>query len=165
MEIQARRQNELLDEELSFIRENPHRERVAQCFSLAHIDFGRADYGFVDGEMQMYEINTNPNLPGLKERPDGRNERRRIIRQQIVDAFRTIDVPLPDAPPVRFSHPGPAYHRMRPWRPVRTSIARLLKLSPQGRWLMRRWLPVRASIAHLLKPYPQVRWLIRGRFW
>ncbi len=71
-----------------------------------------------------------------QERPDGRNERRRIIRQQTVDAFWTIDVPLPDAPPVRFSLPRPVNHRMRPWRPVRASIARLLKAYPQVRWLI-----------------------------
>ena len=31
-------------------------------FALANIDYGRIDYGIVDGQVQTFEINNNPSV-------------------------------------------------------------------------------------------------------
>lgn len=46
--------------DISFMEENPHRDRLEQLFRLANIEFGRADYALHDGQIQLWEINTNP---------------------------------------------------------------------------------------------------------
>jgi hypothetical protein len=49
-------------EELEYIETNPHEEILRRAFDLAGIDYGRADYGVVDGRVEIWEINTNPYL-------------------------------------------------------------------------------------------------------
>jgi hypothetical protein len=44
------------------IRRNAFARQLAAVFSIAAIDYGRADFGFVNGRPQIYEINTNPDL-------------------------------------------------------------------------------------------------------
>lgn len=44
---------------------NPYAERLRPAFEAAGIDYGRADFGFCDGRLAVYEINTNPSI-GLK---------------------------------------------------------------------------------------------------
>ena len=46
-------------------------------FQIAGIDYGRIDYSMLDGEPQVWEINTNPTV--LK------------ITPRLTDAFETID--------------------------------------------------------------------------
>ena len=46
--------------ELDFIRDNLFRDTIERAFKIANIEYGRADFGIVDGEPQIYEINTNP---------------------------------------------------------------------------------------------------------
>jgi hypothetical protein len=52
----------MVAEEAEFQLTNPHREAVAEAFSLAQTDFGRIDYGVKDDRIQVWEINTNPIL-------------------------------------------------------------------------------------------------------
>ncbi|MBX3118353.1 MAG: hypothetical protein KF784_04750 [Fimbriimonadaceae bacterium] len=47
-------------EELDYIRDNPHAQAVWESFQAANIEYGRMDYSVVDGQVQTYEINTNP---------------------------------------------------------------------------------------------------------
>ena len=47
-------------EEQEFMRCFPHNRQVAEVFQLAGVNYGRIDYGFVDGRIQVWEINTNP---------------------------------------------------------------------------------------------------------
>jgi hypothetical protein len=49
-----------LEEERRFVRENPHEARLREIFALAGIDFGRIDYAVLDGDIQVWEINTDP---------------------------------------------------------------------------------------------------------
>jgi len=53
---------ELLEEERIFQRENPHAAQLQQAFELAGIDYGRIDYGFAGGRLQIWEINSNPSV-------------------------------------------------------------------------------------------------------
>lgn len=50
------------DELESYISDNPHAEQLRPLFDLAGIDYGRIDYGIIDGRIQTYEINTNPTI-------------------------------------------------------------------------------------------------------
>ncbi|PTE08458.1 sugar ABC transporter substrate-binding protein [Mesorhizobium helmanticense] len=45
-----------------YVRQNPHAAELRSIFELAGIDYGRIDYGLVEGEIQTYEINTNPTV-------------------------------------------------------------------------------------------------------
>lgn len=49
-------------EEAAFIENNPHLDQLRTIFDLAGVEYGRIDYGVVDGRVQTWEINTNPNL-------------------------------------------------------------------------------------------------------
>jgi hypothetical protein len=99
-------------EELAFVLENPHADTLARVFALAGIDFGRVDYGLVNGRPQIYEINTQPHFPRF-EKSDLRSPRRRIIRERLVDAFRALDRPLAAHGTVRFDLPAPQAHPLR----------------------------------------------------
>ena len=39
-------------EELRYLRENPHEAELREIFSLARVEYGRIDYGVVDGRIQ-----------------------------------------------------------------------------------------------------------------
>lgn len=81
-------------EELDFVRRNPHAEPLAEAFRIGGLDFGRVDYGFYQGRLQIYEINTNPSFPKFAK-SDARSERRQLIRNQFVTALRAINTPHP----------------------------------------------------------------------
>jgi hypothetical protein len=53
---------EMVVEERRFQQLNPHKQKLAEIFALAGIEYGRVDYGILDGRIQVWEINTNPNL-------------------------------------------------------------------------------------------------------
>jgi hypothetical protein len=58
-------------EQLHFLQTNPHAEQVRQIFEAAHIEYGRMDYSILGGRLQVWEINTNPQL---LRRPDKINQ-------------------------------------------------------------------------------------------
>jgi hypothetical protein len=47
-------------EEMRYFDENPHESQLREIFALARIDYGRIDYSFRRGRIQVWEINTNP---------------------------------------------------------------------------------------------------------
>jgi hypothetical protein len=51
-----------IHEELQFQRENPHADWLTRVFDLAGIEYGRIDYGVLDGMPQVWEINLNPTI-------------------------------------------------------------------------------------------------------
>jgi hypothetical protein len=55
-------------EEAQNFETNPHEAWLRHIFELANVEYGRIDYGVANGELQVWEINTNPTL--------GRNPRR-----------------------------------------------------------------------------------------
>lgn len=111
-------------EELAFVRDNPHREVLARAFAVAGIDFGRADYSVVGGRVQVYEINTNPSMPG-RSKSDARDAIRALTRPRMLEAFRAIDVPVAATGRVRYAEIRPKAHeiRMPRWR-LPASLAR-----------------------------------------
>ncbi len=51
---------ELLAEELAYLEANPHREALQRIARIAGVEYGRIDYGVLEGRPQVWEINTNP---------------------------------------------------------------------------------------------------------
>jgi hypothetical protein len=60
---------ELYREELHLLQTNPFAEHLRKAFDVAHIEYGRADFGIYRGRIQIFEINTNPHLAPLDEHP------------------------------------------------------------------------------------------------
>jgi hypothetical protein len=57
--------SERVEEEIQYIKENPHERELREIFELAEIDFGRIDYGLMNGKIQTWEINTLPTFGGF----------------------------------------------------------------------------------------------------
>ena len=55
-------QDEWADTEREFIEANEHADQVRNIFKIANVDYGRIDYGMLDGRLQVWEINTNPTI-------------------------------------------------------------------------------------------------------
>ena len=73
-----------LQEERDFVATNPHEQQLRTIFVLAGVDYGRIDYAFRDGRIQVWEINTNPTILT----PARIKVRRGVERPRIVTATR-----------------------------------------------------------------------------
>lgn len=88
-------------EEIEFMETNPHEGALRRVFEVAGIDFGRVDYGVVDGVPQVWEINLNPTLghaSGSRRHtslPEDlralRDRGRRAFHERLLAAFLEID--------------------------------------------------------------------------
>lgn len=58
---------EWIEEERRYVSRNPHAVELREIFSLARIEYGRIDYGVCNGEIQVWEINTNPMITHTKD--------------------------------------------------------------------------------------------------
>jgi len=48
--------------ESAFIHNNPHKNKLRKIFKAANIQYGRIDYGLMNGSICVWEINTHPDL-------------------------------------------------------------------------------------------------------
>lgn len=62
--------DEMYQEEQSMILNNAFETELTEVFNIANIEYGRVDFGLVDGKIQVYEINTNPSTIPPKEHPN-----------------------------------------------------------------------------------------------
>ncbi len=78
----------MAEEELEYVRTNPHERELAEIFAIARIDYGRIDYSIKDGRVQPWEINVNPTI-GRGLRPSKRtiDPELRGIREATKEAF------------------------------------------------------------------------------
>ena len=96
----------LYREEAELLRANPHREVLERAFDIARIDYGRLDFGVVDGAVQVYEINTNPNMSPPKAHPSPiRAASTAMVWRTYLDALAAIDR-LPEGVPAEISLDG-----------------------------------------------------------
>ena len=72
----------LRNEEKAYLENNPHQGELIRIFRLANIEYGRIDYGLLDGKIQVWEINTNP---VLIQRPKKYSMFKLPIKQKLVD--------------------------------------------------------------------------------
>ncbi|MGB6994965.1 MAG: hypothetical protein WBG00_17215 [Thermoanaerobaculia bacterium] len=78
-------------EELEYIEANPHQEILRRAFDLAGIEYGRADYGVVDGRVEVWEINTNPYVIRPEyTRQEARKEALAAFSERFNDALITL---------------------------------------------------------------------------
>ncbi|MEX0654536.1 MAG: hypothetical protein WD534_04770 [Phycisphaeraceae bacterium] len=84
----------LYDDEHDIIQTNRYADALRPAFDAGEIAYGRADFGLVDGQPQVYEINTNPALRRPTTHPYPiRLEAARLAFDQLADAFAAIDTP------------------------------------------------------------------------
>jgi hypothetical protein len=57
------------DDEYRIVEQDRHCAELLPAFATGEIEFGRADFGIVDGRAQIYEINTNPTIGIIKRHP------------------------------------------------------------------------------------------------
>lgn len=88
-----------LDEERRYLETFPHREGIMSVFDRANIQYGRIDYAFHDGRLQVWEINTNPMLQTVinTRRPE-RIPIHRISAESINRAFLALAWTIDAAP-------------------------------------------------------------------
>ncbi|HET9061743.1 MAG TPA: hypothetical protein VFO62_00505 [Candidatus Binatia bacterium] len=79
----------LAQEEARFLAENPHAKEVRDVFRLARLDYGRIDYGFVDGRMQVYEINSNPTI--FTNGPWPKTAKKEQFAQALTQAYLRVE--------------------------------------------------------------------------
>jgi len=130
---------EFLDEERIYLEGNPHEEAVREVFAIAAIDYGRIDYGVIDGKIQTWEINTNPVVMLMPEEYDPRH----ILAQEhfahrVVPALAAIDTrhESPDVPIQVDPRIAARVHKERAQR-ERTRRRRVVTRQLQGNVLVR----------------------------
>jgi hypothetical protein len=85
---------ELYRDDLDIVRTNRFGEELRQSFALAEIEYGRADFGFRRGRIQVFEINTNPDIKEIGPHPSPlREECMRLAAVKYFEALHTIDSP------------------------------------------------------------------------
>lgn len=88
-------------------------EEVGRAFEIAGIDYGRADFGLVDGRVQIYEINTNPDIKAGRDHPSPiRSESEAIFWQAYMDALGALARPH-EPGRIRIDGPGSMRRRTR----------------------------------------------------
>ena len=78
----------MAEEELAYVRTNPHEGELKEIFAAANTDYGRVDYSIKDGRVQPWEINLNPTI-GRGSRPSHRyiEPELRATREETKKAF------------------------------------------------------------------------------
>ena len=87
---------EHVEEELRYVQSFPLAEAVRPIFERARIEYGRVDYSFYDGRLQVWEINTNPILvkPASAEPGAPRRETNARFAALAREAFLALDAPF-----------------------------------------------------------------------
>jgi len=104
---------ELYREELNMLQTNSFAEHLLKVFDVAGIEYGRADFGFYQGRLQVFEINTNPHVVPAKPHPSAtRVTNMKLAWEKYLEALRDLD--SPGGAPVRLA--DGKLQRWRPWK-------------------------------------------------
>jgi len=80
--------------DLEVVRTNPYGDVAARAFEEAGIEYGRADFGIVDGRAEFYEINTNPMIQPTTRHPFAdRLTAFGLSHERYLEAFAALDTP------------------------------------------------------------------------
>ena len=121
-------------EETEYLESHPHAAELQKIFDVASIDYGRIDYSLLNGRIQVWEINTNPNITSspMKIAP-GRLPTQWTFIKQLSEAFEAVDLKVNAAP--TFVRADSSLARRLNITPTR----RLKHLAARGvKWLARR---------------------------
>ena len=111
----AERTLPLAREDLAFVEQNPHESWLRRVFDLAGVEYGRADYGVLDGRPQLWEINLNPTIgrrPGKARRQmdpevaEVWERSRELAAARLREAFVRLDCGAPGDPVTVVLPPG-----------------------------------------------------------
>lgn len=106
----------LYDDDYRIVRDNPYGDYVRRVFDLASIEYGRIDFGLVDGRPETYEINSNPAIFETSEHPFPiRVEAAKLSHERLLAAFAALDTPSGGQPIIIKPHPLTVTH-IRRWR-------------------------------------------------
>jgi hypothetical protein len=88
---------ELWREARAYVAENPHASFLQDVARRANVEYGRFDYALVDGQPQIWEINTNPTVVAYPHGQSGVNadrlsiELHRVPMRRIATALLALD--------------------------------------------------------------------------
>jgi hypothetical protein len=125
---------ERADDEIRYCETNPHEQWIREMFCLARIDYGRIDYGVLDGTPRLWEVNTHPWIgSGLHrhQQPEIVAYRRMIepARAMFFDEFRNawaaVDTPASDGESVALEIPDALRRAIERSEKQRRKAARL----------------------------------------
>jgi hypothetical protein len=89
-----------LEEERAYLAGDAHDAALREIFDAARIEYGRADYGVVDGQLQIWEINTNPMTASMRHAgPASRARIQADFGARFRAALEAIDVRAPERCP------------------------------------------------------------------
>lgn len=74
-------------EQLDYVKGNPHAEWLRETFALAKIGYGRIDYGLKGGVPQVWEINTNPTIVRRAGTSSTMSEEQRVLLEPVRQDF------------------------------------------------------------------------------
>jgi len=142
--------------EREYLETNPHEEQLAEIFARARIGYGRADYGVLDGQLQIWEINLNPTIgrglrSGRRVMPHGMEEVRKLrepgknlFHARFREALVSLDVEVGEPREVPFKVEQPTVRRIRQELGQRRRVERRRDLMRRlhgnqvSRWVKRR---------------------------
>jgi hypothetical protein len=84
-------EDDLLLEERHYVATNPHEDQLREIFALARIDYGRIDYAVLDGQLQVWEINTEPCIMSSDVGDPTRMPACEQASRRLNSAFKEID--------------------------------------------------------------------------
>ncbi len=79
-----------LRQENEYLTKFPHDKEVRELFHSAGIEYGRIDYSLKNGNIQVWEINTNPNIIPETELAPGRRAEQERVHQKVRDALQEL---------------------------------------------------------------------------
>ncbi|MGD0252256.1 MAG: hypothetical protein ABSC01_06120 [Verrucomicrobiota bacterium] len=83
---------DLYQEEHAMLEQNPFAEHLRKVFDVAGVEYGRADFGFFQGRIQVFEINTNPHVAPAEPHPSAtRVASMNLAWKKYMQALRAID--------------------------------------------------------------------------
>lgn len=141
----------MVQEELDYVRDNPHEQQLREIFRIAKVDYGRIDYSMLDGAVQTWEINLNPTI-GRGLRPSSgrvpsalepiRSETKRCFYNRFAAALIALDsraVSVSEAVTVSITLPGALVARMRhEQRALPPRVPTLfMRVRRRAQWLLR----------------------------
>ena len=104
---------DLYKEESTLLQTNPYADHLKKVFDIAGIEYGRADFGMYRGRIQVYEINTNPQVaPSGKHPSQTRMMNMDISWKTYLAALRAINTPNSG----RFCIGNGTLQKHRPWK-------------------------------------------------
>jgi hypothetical protein len=83
----------LYADELDLVQNNRYEKVLRPVFEAADIEYGRVDFGLCEGKVEIYEINTNPNitLPSPDHPSATRVRSERLVWEGLLAAISALD--------------------------------------------------------------------------